>query len=104
MEVITTPFLNTIVSALAGGLLTALVTLIKKKRKQDGLIMTALMFLLQSDLDWELDKWLAEDTVPSKTYTGIVKEHKLYQGLGGDGEMDARMELLKAKVIHDVTK
>ena len=104
MEIITTPFLNTIISAIAGGLLTALVTLIKRKKTQDGLITSALMFLLQTDLDYELDRWLAEGSVPSKTYTSIVKEHKLYQGLGGDGELDARMELLKAKVIHDVTK
>ena len=104
MELITGPFLNTIVSAIAGGLLTALVTLIRNKHKQDGLITAALMFLLQADIDSKLDRWLKAESVPNKVYTGIIKEHGIYKGLDGDGELDAKMNLLEAKMKHEVTK
>ena len=109
MESIQGPLINTVVSFVAGGLLTAFVGYVKKvhgdkqeEEVREDAIEQGVMWLLRADLIRRCDDLIGDERVSMEEWTSLQKEHGIYHKCGGNGALDSRMELLEHKVMHDL--
>ena len=101
---ITGPLINTIVAFIAGGALTALAAVIKNKRNREGNLEKGMKFLLREDLIRRCDYWIDKGHIPLTEWSSIQEENGIYHGLGGNGDLKTRMDVLEHKVLHEAER
>ena len=104
IRMISGPLLTTIVSFVAGGALTALVAVIKSRKKRDDYLAKGMKFLLREDLIRRCDHWIGRGHIPVSEWASIQEENGIYHGLGGNGDLKTRMDVLEHKVMHEAER